>query len=88
MYSAWCKYIMTAVDPFYGHNYRLLSTSISDPERRPIDYCRMKYVVLPASASVWMSKFYLKYNVNINICSIELKWDGKITKICYDNEMR
>jgi len=25
---------------------------------------------------------------NINICSIELKWDGKITKIWYHNEMR
>jgi len=25
---------------------------------------------------------------NFNICSIELKWDGKITKIWYDNEMR
>jgi len=25
---------------------------------------------------------------NTNICSIELKWDGKITKIWYDNEMR
>jgi len=28
------------------------------------------------------------FNININICSIELKWDGKITKILYDNEMR
>jgi len=27
-------------------------------------------------------------NININICSIELRWDGKITKIWYDNEMR
>jgi len=27
-------------------------------------------------------------NININICSIELIWDGKITKIWYDNEMR
>jgi len=25
---------------------------------------------------------------NINICSIELKWNGKITKIWYGNEMR
>jgi len=25
---------------------------------------------------------------NINNCSIELKWDGKITKMWYDNEMR
>jgi len=25
-------------------------------------------------------------NININICSIELKWDGKITKMWYDNE--
>jgi len=25
--------------------------------------------------------------ININICSIELKWDGKITKIWYDNEI-
>jgi len=24
----------------------------------------------------------------INMCSMELKWDGKITKIWYDNEMR
>jgi len=30
----------------------------------------------------------LAANININICSIELKWDGKITKIWYDNEMR
>jgi len=30
----------------------------------------------------------LSINININICSIELKWDGKITKIWYDNEMR
>jgi len=28
------------------------------------------------------------FNININICCIELKWDGKITKIWYDNEMR
>jgi len=27
-------------------------------------------------------------NININICSIELKWDGKITKIWNDNEMK
>jgi len=28
-------------------------------------------------------------NININICSIELlKWDGKITKIWYDNKIR
>jgi len=27
-------------------------------------------------------------DININICSIELKWDGKITKIRYDNEIR
>jgi len=27
-------------------------------------------------------------NININICSIELNWDGKITKIWYDNDMR
>jgi len=27
-------------------------------------------------------------NININIRSIELKWDGKITKIWYDNDMR
>jgi len=27
-------------------------------------------------------------NININICSIELKWDGKITKIWYDNEIK
>jgi len=26
--------------------------------------------------------------ININICSIEVKWDGKLTKIWYDNEMR
>jgi len=27
-------------------------------------------------------------NININICYTEQKWDGKITKIWYDNEMR
>jgi len=27
-------------------------------------------------------------NININIWTIELKWDGKITKMRYDNEMR
>jgi len=27
-------------------------------------------------------------NININVCSIELKWDGKITKVWYDNKMR
>jgi len=30
----------------------------------------------------------LVITININICSIELKWDGKITKIWYNNEMR
>jgi len=28
------------------------------------------------------------FNININICSIELKWEGKITKLRYDNEIR
>jgi len=28
------------------------------------------------------------HNINIKICSIELKWDSKITKIWYDNIMR
>jgi len=27
-------------------------------------------------------------NITIKICSIELKWDGKITKIWYDGEIR
>jgi len=33
---------------------------------------------------------YMHINININICSIELglKWDGKITKLWYENEMR
>jgi len=42
-------------------------------ERRTIVYCIVG----------WM-----KPELNINICSIELTWDGKITKIWYDNEMR
>jgi len=31
---------------------------------------------------------WLQFNINIDICSIELKWDGKKTKIWYNNEMR
>jgi len=31
---------------------------------------------------------YLYEITSINICAIEIKWDGKITKIWYDNEMR
>jgi len=30
----------------------------------------------------------ININISINICSIEIKWDGKKTKIWYDNEMR
>jgi len=37
--------------------------------------------------SSWSFAFSLKENININICSTELKWDGK--KLNYDdNEMR
>jgi len=32
--------------------------------------------------------FDCNININISICSIELKWDGNITKIWYNNEMR
>jgi len=32
-------------------------------------------------------RFYSQ-RININISSMQLKWDGKITKIWYDNEMR
>jgi len=32
--------------------------------------------------------WYLICNININICSIKLKWDGKTTEMWYDNEMR
>jgi len=32
---------------------------------------------------------YIEYgNININICSIKLKWDGKTTEMWYDNDMR
>jgi len=27
-------------------------------------------------------------NINIDICSIKLKWDGKPTEMWYDNEMK
>jgi len=27
-----------------------------------------------------------RVNININICSIELKWDGKMIQIWYDND--
>jgi len=30
----------------------------------------------------------IRLHINIIIYSIELKWDSKITKIWYDNEMR
>jgi len=30
----------------------------------------------------------LGLNININSCSIKLKWDGKTTEMWYDNEMR
>jgi len=29
-----------------------------------------------------------KQNININICSLEIKWDGQITRLWYDNEIR
>jgi len=36
----------------------------------------------------WLVFGTVTTNININICSGELKWDGKKTKIWYDNEMR
>jgi len=35
---------------------------------------------------IYLFKTSRYINININISSIELKWDGKITKIWYDNE--
>jgi len=40
----------------------------------------------PAAVSV--ARRYSNININTNICSIELKRDGKITKTWHDNEMR
>jgi len=35
-----------------------------------------------------MLLIYNTEDINMNICSIEIKSDGKMTKICDDNEMR
>jgi len=50
---------------------------------------RVRIIDLVNSSSHWHHKAWsININININICSIELKWDGKLTKIWYDNKMR
>jgi len=86
--------VVTGVDPLGSCSgvrkqyYKYFNATIAIPDRtsgqldsRGFSIFSFKHSFIDR-ASVW------RININFNICSIELKWDGKITKIWYDNEMR
>jgi len=78
---------------------RFTSESLASANSHPLrlnvddrDNCQVAIALFPkvilSLQCVFEVLFSFVINININICSIELKWDGKITKIWYDNEMR